>query len=420
MLNIELIQSDTENVRASLIRRGEAAPIDELVSLDNKRKLIQKELDDLRSQRKKANQQISRDNKPSSSFLNEMKAAGQKVKKLEIEYKSIQQDIRTILLDIPNIPRPDVPDGKDESSNQIVRTVESPIKPISNARPYWEITKDLEMIDLTASAKISGSRFYVLNGKAAKLQRSLISWMLDIHVEEYGYQELYLPYLVNTETVTGSGHLPKFSETMYHDQEDDLWLIPTAEVPITSMFREEILKPDQIPAQFVAHTPCFRREKAAAGSQTRGIKRVHQFDKVEMYKFVSPEDSDKELLKLVDNAEEIIRRLELTYRVVELCAGDLGFSAVKTFDLETWSPGSNDWLEVSSCSNCDDFQSRRANIRYRPESTSKPMHPHSLNGSGLAIPRIMIALIENYQQSDGSVLVPEVLRKYTGFDKIDS
>ena len=286
MLNIELIQSDTENVRASLIRRGEAAPIDELVSLDNKRKLIQKELDDLRSQRKKANQQISRDNKPSSSFLNEMKAAGQKVKKLEIEYKSIQQDIRTILLDIPNIPRPDVPDGKDESSNQIVRTVESPIKPISNARPYWEITKDLEMIDLTASAKISGSRFYVLNGKAAKLQRSLISWMLDIHVEEHGYQELYLPYLVNTETVTGSGHLPKFSETMYHDQEDDLWLIPTAEVPITSMFREEILKPDQIPAQFVAHTPCFRREKAAAGSQTRGIKRVHQFDKVEMLSLI--------------------------------------------------------------------------------------------------------------------------------------
>ena len=419
MLNIELIQSDTENVQASLLRRGAAFPLDKLLALDNKRKLIQKELDSLRAERKKANHQIGLEKHPSKGLLVEMKAKGQKVKKLEIEYRSTQQDIRTILLNIPNIPRADVPDGKDESSNQIIRTIKSAPKSESNFAPYWEIAKRLEIIDLTASAKISGSRFYVLNGKGAKLQRSLISWMLDMHIEEHGYQELYLPYLVNTETVTGSGHLPKFSETMYHDQEDDLWLIPTAEVPITSMFRDDILNPDQIPAQFVAHTPCFRREKAAAGSQTRGIKRVHQFDKVEMYKFVSPDESDEEFLKLVDNAEEIIRRLELTYRVIELCTGDLGFSAVKTFDLEVWSPGSKDWLEVSSCSNCDDFQSRRANIRYRPKSGSKPIYPHSLNGSGLAIPRILIAILENYQQSDGSVLVPEVLRKYTGFDKID-
>ena len=206
---------------------------------------------------------------------------------------------------------------------------------------------------------------------------------------------------------------------MYHDQEDDLWLIPTAEVPITSMFRDEILNPDQIPSQFVAHTPCFRREKAAVGSRTRGIKRVHQFDKVEMYKFVRPLDSDQELFKLVDDAATIIRELELTYRLVELCAGDLGFSAVKTYDLEVWAPGSQEWLEVSSCSNCDDFQSRRANIRYRPELGAKPIYPHTLNGSGLAIPRILIAIIENYQQDDGSVIIPEVLRKYTGFDKID-
>ena len=323
------------------------------------------------------------------------------------------------MLTLPNIPRDNVPDGKDESSNQIVRTVQGSIKSIKSPAPYWEIAKRLGLIDLSASAKISGSRFYVLNSKAAKLQRSLISWMLNTHTEKHGYQELYLPYLVNSETVTGSGHLPKFSETMYHDQEDDLWLIPTAEVPITSMFRDEILNPDQIPSQFVSHTPCFRREKAAAGSQTRGIKRVHQFDKVEMYKFVSPLDSDEELLKLVANAEEIISQLELTYRVIELCAGDLGFSAVKTFDLEVWSPGSEDWLEVSSCSNCDDFQSRRAKIRYRPESGSKPIYPHTLNGSGLAIPRILIAIIENYQQSDGSIIIPKVLREYTGFDKID-
>ena len=419
MLNIELIQADTENVRNAIQRRGDTFSIDELVSLDNKRKLIQKELDNLRSDRKKSNQQIGLKKNPSKELIVEMKTLGQKVKKLEAEYKSTQQEIHTIMLTLPNIPRDNVPDGKDESSNQIVRTVQGSIKSIKSPAPYWEIAKRLGLIDLSASAKISGSRFYVLNSKAAKLQRSLISWMLNTHTEKHGYQELYLPYLVNSETVTGSGHLPKFSETMYHDQEDDLWLIPTAEVPITSMFRDEILKPDQIPSQFVSHTPCFRREKAAAGSQTRGIKRVHQFDKVEMYKFVSPLDSDEELLKLVANAEEIISQLELTYRVIELCAGDLGFSAVKTFDLEVWSPGSEDWLEVSSCSNCDDFQSRRAKIRYRPESGSKPIYPHTLNGSGLAIPRILIAIIENYQQSDGSIIVPKVLREYTGFDKID-
>ena len=419
MLNIELIQADTENVRNAIQRRGDTFSIDELVSLDNKRKLIQKELDNLRSDRKKSNQQIGLKKNPGKELIVEMKTLGQKVKKLEAEYKSTQQEIHTIMLTLPNIPRDNVPDGKDESSNQIVRTVQGSIKSIKSPAPYWEIAKRLGLIDLSASAKISGSRFYVLNSKAAKLQRSLISWMLNTHTEKHGYQELYLPYLVNSETVTGSGHLPKFSETMYHDQEDDLWLIPTAEVPITSMFRDEILNPDQIPSQFVSHTPCFRREKAAAGSQTRGIKRVHQFDKVEMYKFVSPLDSDEELLKLVANAEEIISQLELTYRVIELCAGDLGFSAVKTFDLEVWSPGSEDWLEVSSCSNCDDFQSRRAKIRYRQESGSKPIYPHTLNGSGLAIPRILIAIIENYQQSDGSIIVPKVLREYTGFDKID-
>ena len=419
MLNIELIQADTENVRNAIQRRGDTFSIDELVSLDNKRKLIQKELDNLRSDRKKSNQQIGLKKNPGKELIVEMKTLGQKVKKLEAEYKSTQQEIHTIMLTLPNIPRDNVPDGKDESSNQIVRTVQGSIKSIKSPAPYWEIAKRLGLIDLSASAKISGSRFYVLNSKAANLQRSLISWMLNTHTEKHGYQELYLPYLVNSETVTGSGHLPKFSETMYHDQEDDLWLIPTAEVPITSMFRDEILNPDQIPSQFVSHTPCFRREKAAAGSQTRGIKRVHQFDKVEMYKFVSPLDSDEELLKLVANAEEIISQLELTYRVIELCAGDLGFSAVKTFDLEVWSPGSEDWLEVSSCSNCDDFQSRRAKIRYRPESGSKPIYPHTLNGSGLAIPRILIAIIENYQQSDGSIIIPKVLREYTGFDKID-
>ncbi len=342
MLNIELIQSDTENVLNAIRRRGEEPPINKLVSLDNKRKSIQQELDNLRSERKKSSHQIGLEKNPSKTLISQMKALGQKVKQLEAEYKTTQQDIRTIILTLPNIPRNNVPDGTDESSNQIVRTLKSSIESIKNPASYWEISNKLGLIDLSASAKISGSRFYVLNNKLAKLQRSLISWMLDTHTEKHGYKELYLPYLVNTDTVTGSGHLPKFSETMYHDQEDDLWLIPTAEVPITSMFRDEILNPDQIPSQFVAHTPCFRREKAAAGSQTRGIKRVHQFDKVEMYKFVRPLDSDQELFKLVDDAATIIRELELTYRLVELCAGDLGFSAVKTYDLEVWAPGSQE------------------------------------------------------------------------------
>ena len=242
--------------------------------------------------------------------------------------------------------------------------------------------------------------------------------MLDLQAEEHGYVELYLPDLVNEHTATGSGHLPKFSDTMYRDDEDDLWLVPTAEVPLTGLHGGEILDVGQLPISYVAHTPCFRREKAAAGKDTRGIKRVHQFEKVEMYKLVEPEDSPAALESLLDDAEEVCRRLEIPHRVKLLCTGDLGFAAVKTYDLEMWAPGSKDWLEVSSCSNCADFQARRANIRYRPEAGARPRYLHTLNGSGLGLPRTVIAVLENYQRSDGSVAVPEVLRPYTGFDRI--
>ena len=257
-----------------------------------------------------------------------------------------------------------------------------------------------------------------MSGYGAKLERAAIAWMLDLHTREHGYTELMLPILVRREVMEGSGNLPKFADNLYHDDEDDLWMIPTAEVPITNLYRDEILPPDFIPRYFVSQTPCFRREKAAAGRDTRGIKRVHQFNKVEMYKFVEPETSDDELNRLVANAEEVCRKLGLTYRVLQLCAGDISFASAMTYDIEIWAAGCAEWLEASSCSNCTDFQARRANIRYRPAAGARPEFVHTLNGSGLALPRVIIAILENYQQADGSVVVPEVLRPYTGFDLI--
>ena len=260
----------------------------------------------------------------------------------------------------------------------------------------------------------------MLKGKGAKLQRALVSWMLDLHTGENEYEEVYLPALVLEKTATVSGQLPKFADTMYHDDEDDLWLIPTAEVPLTGMHRDEILPAEALPINYAAHTPCFRRERAAAGRDTRGIKRVHQFEKVELYKIVEPEQSEAELERLVSNAEEVCRRLGLAYRVIELCTGDLGALSARTFDIETWAAGSQEWLEVSSCSNCTDYQARRARIRYRPAEGGRPRYVHTLNGSGTALPRIIISILESFQQADGSVVIPEVLRPYTGFDRIEA
>ena len=268
-------------------------------------------------------------------------------------------------------------------------------------------------------AKLSGSRFSVLKGSGAVLERALQNWMLDLHINHHGYVEVHPPALVREEILIGSGNLPKFGDNLYRDVEEDLWLIPTAEVPLTNLYRDEILEPGVLPLYYVACTPCFRREKTAAGRDTRGIKRVHQFNKVEMYKFVEPEQSEAELELLVADAEEVCRSLGLAYRVVKLCAGDIGFPSAMTYDLEVWSPGCEEWLEVSSCSNCTDFQARRANIRYRPASGSRPQFVHTINGSGLALPRILIALLENYQQEDGSVIIPEVLHPYTGFSVIN-
>ncbi len=419
MLDIDLIRADPGAVGRALARRGQEVPLDHVLELDARRRAIQQEGDELRAHRNAVSREIGRGGPPDPAVVERMRGVSDSIRALEAEARTVEGEIRQALLDIPNLPREQVPEGPDESHNVVVRAAGEPAEPAAWARPHWELGERLGIIDLEAAARISGSRFYALRGRGARLQRALISWMLDVHTLEHGYTELYLPFLVGTATATGSGHLPKFADTMYRDGEDDLWLIPTAEVPITGMFAGQILEPGTVPAHFVAHTPCFRRERAAAGQETRGIKRVHQFDKVEMYKFVHPVDSDAELERLVADAEDMVRRLGIPYRVIELAAGDLGFSAVRTYDLEMWAAGSGEWLEVSSCSNCDDFQARRSDVRYRPERGARPVHPHTLNGSGLALPRVMIAVLEAGQQPDGTIVIPEVLRDYAGFDRIE-
>ena len=311
-----------------------------------------------------------------------------------------------------------MPDGADESANTVVGTWGTPRSYDFEPLPHWDLGERLGIIDLSRGAKLSGSRFFALAGAGARLQRALTTWMIDLHVQEHGYREVYVPYLVRRDTMYGSGNLPKFADNLYHDEEDDLWLIPTAEVPLTGFHGDEILEPGTLPLYYVAHTPSFRREKAAAGKDTRGIKRVHQFDKVELYKLVDPESSGQELQKLLEDAQDVCRRLDIPYRMVRLCAGDMGFPSAESYDLEMWAPGCQEWLEVSSCSNCTDFQARRANIRYRPQAGARPQLVHTLNGSGLALPRVLIAILETYQQADGSISVPDVLRPYMGLDTI--
>jgi seryl-tRNA synthetase len=323
--------------------------------------------------------------------------------------------LEALMLMIPNLPRPQVPVGPDESANRVVRTEGEPQQFSSfQPRPHWELGERLRVIDFERGVKLSGSRFYFLRGMGARLERALIAWMLDLKTREQGYVEVQPPLMVNTPTVIGSAHLPKFEDTMYKDREEDFWFIPTAEVPLTNMYAREILDADALPIYLTAYTPCFRREKMSAGRDVRGIKRGHQFDKVEMVKLVRPESSDAELEKLVEDACEACRRLKLPLRVIQMCSGDLGFAAAAKYDVEVWAPGVNEWLEVSSCSNCWDFQARRAQIRFRPQKGGKTEFVHTLNGSGLGLPRTLIAVMENYQNEDGSITVPDVLRPYMG------
>ena len=433
MIGIEQIRRDPDGIRSAMDSRGEPDQITELLGLDAEFRRYKTQADEIRNQRNQVNREIgharSAGEPPSPEIIEQMRGLGRELDSVDSAAQGLEERIHEMLLRLPNPPLPDVPRGSGEENNIIVREYgKVPVLDFTPI-PHWELGERLGIIDFQRGAKLSGSRFYTTVDHAAKLERSLISWMLDLHTREHGYTEVSLPAVVRRDVMEGSGNLPKFADNLYHDAEDDLWLIPTAEVPITNLYRDEIIPAEWLPLYYVAQTPCFRREKAAAGRDTRGIKRVHQFNKVEMYKFVEPETSHDELESLLTHAEEVCRRLGFAYRVIQLCTGDMGFSAAKTYDIEVWAAGCQEWLEVSSCSNCTDFQARRSNIRYRPGSGSgsgasgtgagaRPRVPHTLNGSGLALPRVMIAILENYQQADGSVVIPEVLRPYTGFDVI--
>jgi seryl-tRNA synthetase len=407
MFDIKLLRENPDLVRQSLEHRKDTAPVDDILKLDRERREKLTQLEDLRHARKggKMNPEEGR-------------KLRDQINALETETSLNDEKLKDLLLRVPNMPDASVPVGSSEEDNIVVRTVGDLPKFDYKPLPHWDLGEKLGIIDFDRGVKLSGTRFYVLNGLGARLQRALISFFLDIHTNQHGYKEVYLPFMVKRDTMQNSGNLPKFADNLYHDAEEDYWFVPTAEVPITSLHANEILSAEQLPLYYVAYTACFRREKMSAGKDTRGIKRGHQFDKVEMYKLVEPSTSMSELEKMVGDAEDICRKLQLPYRVKLLNTSDMGFSSTKTYDIEIWAPGQNEWLEVSSCSNCSDFQARRAAIRYRPASDKKPEYVHTLNGSGLALPRVLIAVMENYQQADGSIKVPEVLQPFLGCDTI--
>ena len=427
MLDIRLFREKPDEVKAGLEKVGaDPTMVDRVLAFDEERRRLDTRVSELRSRRNAGSKEIGklRDEAEREARKAEMRALGDEIAETERALDAIAAEQHALLLQIPNLPDPDVPVGRDERENVVVRTVGEPRAFDFEPRPHWELGAALDILDIERGVKLSGSRFYVLKGAGAALQRALIAWMLDLHVRKHGYTEVYPPALVREQCLVGTGNLPKFGDNLYRDVEDDLWLIPTAEVPVTNLHREEILEASELPKRYVAYTPCFRREKMSAGRDVRGIKRGHQFDKVEMVKVCRPEDSPAELLSLLDDAEDVCRALGLPHRVVRMCTGDLSFVAASKYDIEVWAPACGDeggeWLEVSSCSNFRDFQARRASIRYRPAPGARPEFCHTLNGSGLALPRVLIAVLENGQNADGSVTVPEVLRPYMrGLSRIE-
>jgi seryl-tRNA synthetase len=423
MLDINLIRREPETVRQMLAARGsDAVPVDEILALDAQRRDILTRSEQLRATRNAVSKEIGRMNSASEAEREakkaEMRQVGDEIGTLETELNKIEAQLGELTAALPNMLDARTPIGPDEDANVVLRVEEGTVPELTfPAKAHWEIGEGLGIIDFERGVKLSGSRFYVLNGWGARLQRGLIAWMLNLRMEQ-GYEERYLPFMVKAQTLFAAGQLPKFRDNLYHDAEEDFWMVPTAEVPLTNLHGDEILNADDLPKLYTAYTPCFRREKMSAGKDVRGIKRGHQFDKVEMYAFVKPEDSDATLEKMREDAEATLRGLGLTYRVKQLCSGDIGFGSRITYDLEVYSPGVDEWLEVSSVSNVGDFQARRANIKFRREKGGKPEFVHTLNGSGLGMPRTMIAVLENYQQADGSVVVPEVLRPFVGTDVI--
>ena len=410
MLDLKFIRENTDTVRQVLENRQDSAPLDEILQLDSERRQKLLKLENLRHTRK----ETARERKVDKGVVEEARDLRVTIRELEEEVRQLDDQLGELLLQVPNVLQPTVPVGTGEEDNVVVRTWGEPEDFDFTPAPHWKLGESLGIIDFERGVKLSGSRFYVLKGLGARLQRALISFMLDLHTTEHGYQEIYPPFMVKRECMVGSGNLPKFADNLYHDEEDDFWFVPTAEVPITNLHRDEIIPSGSLPFYYVAYTACFRREKLSAGKDTRGIKRGHQFDKVELYKFTGPETSNEELEKMVNDAEEVCQKLGLPYRISMLNTSELGFASTKSYDIEVWAPGCEEWLEVSSCSNCTDFQARRANIRYRPTPDAKPQFVHTLNGSGLALPRVMIGIMENYQQKDGTIVVPEVLQPFVG------
>lgn len=414
MLDINFIRENPDVLRRALALRGSNLSVDVILTLDEQRRALLTQEEDLRALRNRVSKEIGlmKDKASREAKILEMRTVGEQIDALTEQVRTTESELRARLLEIPNIPDPSTPSGVDDSENVTVKQVGEIRKFDFEPKPHWDFAPALGILDFERGVKLSGSRFYVLSGLGAKLQRALITFMLDVHTRQ-GYREQYLPHMIRMVNFEGAGQLPKFADNIYRDVEEDYGWVTTAEVPLTNLHRDEILAQEQLPILYTAYTPCFRREKVAAGKDVRGIKRGHQFDKVEMYVYCEPQDSPRLLKKMVADAEEICALLEIPYRVRQLCSGDLGFGSQITFDLEMWAPGQQEWLEVSSCSNVADFQARRANLRYRTES-GKIQFMHTLNGSGLGLPRTLIAVMENYQQADGSIVIPQALRPYMG------
>ena len=421
MLDIKYIRSNVEKVKQAIEMKNDFADIDQLISLDQKKREILTEVEELKHKRNTVSEQIAqfkKSKKDASDLIAEMKTVSGTIKQMDEDVKKLDEAINEIMSKIPNIPHDSVPIGKNETYNIEIKKWGNIEEKDFTPLPHFEIGEKLGIIDLKGGSKVAGSSFVNYKGLGARLQRALISFMLELHVEKHGYTEVYPPFLVNRDSMFGTGQLPKLEEDMYYIGIDDLYCIPTAEVPVTNLLRDTVLLMDEVPTYFTAYTPCFRREAGAYGKDTRGLIRVHQFDKVEMVKFVHPATSYDELESLLQNAEEVLQLLKLPYRVLSLCTGDLSFAAAKCYDIEVWADGLGKYLEVSSCSNYEEFQARRANIRFKSDPNSKPQFVHTLNGSGLALPRTVIAIMENYQTDEGTIIVPEVLRKFMGVDII--
>ena len=420
MLDARYVRDNVEAVRDALKKRGYEFPLAEFLRVDEKRIEILKETEDLRNRRNVVSEEIGRLKRQKADAalqLEQMKEVSERLKELDEKLAGLEAETRALLLTIPNIPHESVPAGRDENDNVEVRTWGSPQQFDFEPLNHWDIAEPLDIVDFDRAAKISGARFALMKGEGARLERSLMNFMLDIHTAK-GYREIFPPIIVNRDSMTGTGQLPKFEAELFRVADPEFYLIPTAEVPVTNIHRDEILKEEDLPLYYTAYTPCFRREAGSYGKDTRGLIRQHQFNKVELVKFVKPEDSYEELEKLTGDAEEILQRLGLPYRVITLCTGDMGFSSAKTYDIEVWLPGQKRYREISSCSNFEDFQARRAGIRFKREGKKGTEFVHTLNGSGLAIGRTVVAILENYQQKDGTVVVPEALRKYMGREKI--